>query len=127
MDIKLSCIIAICLGLLIWVLWEYLSKRSEMFTDGNVKEINLYYALWCGYSREFLPEWQKFEKYSKEHLPNLVVTKVRCEDGNEAICNQKNIQGYPTVTITLKDGTKKTFNGERTSESLIKFIKQYEM
>lgn len=86
--------------------------------------IILYYAEWCGYSRMFLPEWEKFEKYAKDNLTNIRVDKVRCEGGNEAVCQQKGVEGYPTVILTLKNGKDITFTDERTSEKLIEFIRK---
>jgi hypothetical protein len=99
--------------------------------DNNIKEeqnvnneLVLYYAMWCGYSRAFLPEWEKFEGYAKSNLPNLKVSGVRCEDGNEATCSQKGVEGYPTVILYLKNGKEITFSGERNMDALIKFVKE---
>lgn len=108
-------------------------QKSESF-DPNQKptgvkpkeadaEIILYYTEWCGYSRMFLPEWEKFEKYAKENMTNVRVDKVRCEGGNENVCKQKGVEGYPTVILTLKNGKDITFQDERTSDKLIEFVK----
>jgi len=85
-------------------------------------EIIIYYAMWCGYSRQFLPEWEKFEEYAKKNLPQVRVLRVRCEDGHEATCSQKGVTGYPTVILYLKDGTEKLFEDERRSDKLINFV-----
>jgi len=91
----------------------------------KIAEIVLYYATWCGYSKMFLPEWEKFEEYAKENFEQLIVNKIRCEAGNEQICFEKDITGYPTVILYLDDGSEKQFMYERTSEKLIKFVKEY--
>lgn len=85
-------------------------------------ELILYYANWCGFSRMFLPEWEKFENYAKENLSNLKVTRVLCEGGNEATCFQKGVEGYPTVILYRKDGSEETFMDDRTSDKLVQFI-----
>lgn len=92
----------------------------------NTPTIVLYYAMWCGYSKMFLPEWEKFEKYARDNLPNLTVKSVRCEGGDEATCTQKGVQGYPTV-ILYKDGLTEssgiTFDADRTHDKLVEFVK----
>lgn len=89
--------------------------------NGPKDELILYYAMWCGYSKQFLPEWEKFEAYAKRNFPNVLVSRVRCEDGNEATCSQKGVEGYPTV-ILYKENGEKHFEGERTFDALVKFV-----
>lgn len=102
---------------------EVKQEQSQQEIQDKVKgEIIIYYAMWCGYSRQFLPEWEKFEKYAKDNLPQVRTGRVRCEDGSEATCQQKGVQGYPTVILYLKDGSEKTFEDERTTDKLIKFV-----
>lgn len=99
--------------------------QSSKAIEDDTDEIVLYYATWCGYSKIFLPEWEKFEEYAKNNLPNLKVTKLRCEGGNEPICMQKGVEGYPTVIMYLKDGREVPFQGDRTSEKLIEFTAEH--
>jgi hypothetical protein len=99
-------------------------QETNQIKDTATAEIILYYAMWCGHSRSFLPEWEKFEAYAKNNFPNLRVSRVRCEDGNEATCMQKGVEGYPTVILYPMGGSEKMFDGTRSSDSLIKFIQQ---
>lgn len=85
----------------------------------------LYYAMWCGNCKNFIPTWSQFDEWAKTNLKNVRVSSVRCEDGNEATCSQKGIQGYPTVMLYLKDGSERMFEGPRTVEGLKKFIDDY--
>lgn len=100
------------------------TQEEQQPQDKTKGEIIIYYAMWCGYSRQFLPEWEKFEKYAKDNLPQVRVSRVRCEDGNEATCQQKGVQGYPTVILYLKDGSEKTFEDERNMNKLIEFVQK---
>ena len=86
-------------------------------------EIILYYALWCHHSRTFLPEWEKFVSKAEAELPNISVSKIRCEGGDQATCFQKGIEGFPSVIAYKKDGTEITYNGERRAEKLLEFAK----
>jgi len=95
-------------------------------TNNSVKgEIILYYATWCGYSRMFLPEWEKFSKFAKSNLPQVKVSQIRCEGGNENTCKQKGVQGYPTVILYPTNGTEVIFSGERNSDELVKFVQTH--
>lgn len=106
------------------------AQSAEGFADQDKKpqlpkyEIILYYAMWCGHSKTFLPEWEKFESYVKKSLPHVRADKVRCEDGNEATCMQKGVQGYPTVILYLEDGSEKQFEGQRTYDGLMQFLQK---
>lgn len=108
-------------------------RRSENFesqdqlptaipsSSGIQSDITLYYATWCGFCKQMLPEWEKFEDYARKNFTHLRVDKVRCEDGNEAVCRQKGVQGYPTIILTNTNGTQKLFDGERSLNGLINF------
>jgi thioredoxin-like negative regulator of GroEL len=100
---------------------ENAAKQSTGKVD-KTNEIVLYYATWCGYSKQFLPEWEKFVEYAKHNMPQLKVTGMRCEDGNEAICMQKGVEGYPMVILYMWDGREVTFKGDRTKEALVTFV-----
>lgn len=100
---------------------------TEEFNDSAKPTIVLYYASWCGYSKMFLPEWEKFKKYAQENLPNILVRSVRCEGGDEATCMQKGVQGYPTVILYKEIGkTGIPFDDDRTAEKLIEFVNNHQ-
>ena len=100
-------------------------KSKLMESEDKIKgELVLYYAMWCGHSRSFLPEFEKFEQYAKENLPQVRVTKVRCEDGNETVCKQKGVDGYPTVIMYPKKGQEVMFDKARKMESLVEFVNE---
>lgn len=86
-------------------------------------EIVLYYTSWCGHSNMFMPEWTKFENIARVQFPQLLVRKIQCEDGNEAICMQKGIEGYPTVVFHIND-VDIPFTGNRSADGLIEFVKK---
>lgn len=98
-------------------------KTDQELKESEIKgEIILYYAMWCGHSRAFLSEWEKFEEYAKKNMPFLRVSRVRCEDGNEATCVQKGVEGYPTVILCPKGNADKLYEGERKMEKIVEFV-----
>jgi len=100
------------------------TSKQETVVPQFGDEIVLYYASWCGYSRIFLPEWEKFTQWANANAKQLKVTSTRCESGNEEQCMEKGIRGYPTVVLYPKEGSEVVFNSERTSEKLIDFVKK---
>lgn len=134
-------IIIVLTLLLFWILYKNYFKNADIIIlknetfntqeniNSNIKkeklkaEIVLYYATWCGFSRMFLPEWEKFEQYAKINMPDIKVTKILCENENESVCQQKGIHGYPTI-ILYTGNKQKHYNGERKIDQIIKFIKE---
>jgi thiol-disulfide isomerase/thioredoxin len=87
--------------------------------------VTLYYAMWCGYSRAFLNEWLKFENLAKQQLPNIKVASVRCEGDTENMCIAKDVNGYPTIMLSMMDGKDIKYEGERRAEDIVEFVKKY--
>jgi thiol-disulfide isomerase/thioredoxin len=102
---------------------ETLVNTDQTNTSVQSKgEIILYSASWCGNCTNFMPEWNNFSSYAQTNMPFIKVTNMRCEDGNEPVCTQKGVQGYPTVIFYRYDGKEIAYDGNRTSTSLIDFI-----
>jgi hypothetical protein len=88
----------------------------------------LYYTEWCGFSRQFLPEWKKFKSdlLSSEIKNKIDVFEYNCENDKE-ICMNSNVRGYPTVILhKLENGEFKNipYDGPRESQAIIKFLEQ---
>ena len=95
------------------------NKKSpfEMFSGGA--KLYFFYADWCGYCRKFKPEWEKLKAE-----PNLGIELEEVDCSNEApkLAKEYNVKGFPTL-ILLNDGNKVTYEGERSADAIISFIK----
>ena len=97
------------------------NKKSpfEMFSGGA--KLYFFYADWCGYCRKFKPEWEKLKAE-----PNLGIEleEVDCSDNKNvpALAKEYNVKGFPTL-ILVNDGNKVTYEGERSANAIISFIK----
>lgn len=86
----------------------------------NMEKPNLtyYYMEQCGHCKRFTPAWDTFsKKYSNS---NLNCNKVEASKKDSTI----KIKGYPTVILSKPDGTKIEFNGERSENGLVSFLKE---
>lgn len=88
-------------------------------------ELVLYYATWCGYSKQFLPIWKEFVETHAKEIDGLVTRSVICEGGEERACFEKGVEGYPTVILYPKNNTEVVFNGDRTVSELEQFVHKH--
>lgn len=108
----------IILIIFILIIYFLKNKNKNITQFENTNDINIYNfnTSWCGWSKKFQPEWNK--------LSNIMKTiDIKCDDPlNENICKKYNILGYPTVIIE-KNNKQIVYNGEKTAESILLFVK----
>lgn len=125
------------LGLPLWV-WLvvigmimyncYLTTSTELFTpdDSKIKIYN-FNTNWCGYSKQFQPEWDKFTDMTKSDstLSNIVAIDVKC-DGSEddkKFCQSSGVEGYPYVAASI-GGKMVPLNGQRSLDGIVAWAKK---
>lgn len=101
----------------------YYYKKDNSPTEkfGGVKsssKLTLYFAPWCGWSKKFLPAWEELQK---QNLGVEYITLNCDEDKNKQMCGTVN--GFPSVVLTTSSGKNITYNGNRTVEDLVSFVK----
>ena len=85
------------------------NKTKSIFhekIDSKDKAVVLFYATWCSHSQRFLPI---FEEYSKGH-PNECLSII--VDDEPDICEEYNIEYYPTVIMFKKGKVHKRLDAE---------------
>jgi hypothetical protein len=97
----------------------------EKFNNNNKVQFKVYYTNWCGWSKKALAliNSSEFQSQINQIKDKAEVILVDCENGGENECSANNIRGFPTM-ILFKNGKAIDFNGERTTEGIISFIKQ---
>lgn len=92
------------------------------------KAIVLYYMVGCGACEAMKPEWESFEEelqYNKSGYGSIdvLVARVRSDYLDKVEC-EHDLIGFPTI-LELKDGkTVREYNGERSKEGFMKFLKE---
>jgi len=104
--------------LLVGIAFLLQSKKWEGFA--TEKTVSFYYLPGCSWCEKFKPEWKKFESSAKD---NGIVTRAVNAQENEQEVSKKQIKGFPTVLVT-SNGKEVEYNGERTSEALLAFVKK---
>jgi hypothetical protein len=79
----------------------------------------------CPACKAFKPEWNKFINSCKKDEKNskVLITEVPHNFSSEIDFDTSQLDGFPTVFGKHKDETPKMFKGDRTQDSLKKFLK----
>ena len=94
-------------------------KLIEKFTGEDKPTITYYFLPGCGWCQKFMPEWEKFAQLAKKE--GFETAKVNAQENPEEV-SKKGITAFPTVEV-VKNGTATEYNGERTAEDLLNFVK----
>ena len=100
-------------------------KTYEKEVINNDKDVMvIFYAPWCNHCKEFMPKYEEAAKIMKGN-DKLIMAKI---DGSANEVESVAITGFPI--ILFYPGNKKKeepiqYNGKRTTEDIIKFIKTY--
>jgi len=98
------------------------TNQNESNTQKTNKTLGVYYTEWCGYSRQFLQQLN--DGLLKDIQNNNVTVKLVDCDKDKETCAALNISGFPTVILhTTSDNI--AYNGDRSHDDLINFIKSH--
>lgn len=78
----------------------------------------LFYAPWCGHCQHMVDEVTKLG--NELHNENFVIGAINC-DKQENVSNKFNIQGFPTIFLSVGDKTEQ-YNGERNVDSFLDYL-----
>lgn len=96
---------------------------DDLVLDPNSDALVEYYAPWCGHCKSLVPIFSAVGSRVKD-VEGLVIGKM---DATANEVEGLNIQGFPTIKF-YKKGNKSNpidFNGERTEEGFINFLKEH--
>ena len=85
--------------------------------DSQDKKLILFYAEWCGASRQFLPVWDEIEE-----LLEIQTQRVNVDE-NQEMAKEYGIQYLPTLYLVSGDNRVK-YDGPRTKNNIVKFVSE---
>ena len=96
------------------------SNAQEMHQD-KTRIIN-FNTSWCGYSVRFQPIWDQFSSQVADS--NVKVLDVKCDlDENTELCKKYDVPGYPSILKVTASGKVVNYDGPRTVDGLLNFVK----
>ena len=101
----------------------YHTQSVEHMENQNKAVLKLFYVDWCGHCKNFKPifEGELSNAVQEQQLP-CRLELVNCEEHPEE-AKKYNIRGYPTLIFENENNDVVEYQGERTANSIIKFIK----
>ncbi|XP_015590317.1 thioredoxin domain-containing protein 5 homolog [Cephus cinctus] len=105
-------------------LYSVLTLTGETFDQSIKKGVTFvkFFAPWCGHCKRLAPTWEDLGKkfISNE---NVKIVKVDCTlESSKQLCNDQEVDGFPTLLL-YRDGHKIfEYNGSRTFEDLYEFV-----
>jgi hypothetical protein len=113
-----------------FILYNNMYQITEKFNENNkiIKVFN-FNTSWCGWSKKFQPEWDKFTQLIIDNkLTHIHTHDIKCDnDKNSNKCKEYNVPGYPYIVIEIitdANVQQRVYENERTSDSLLSYIKQ---
>ena len=83
-----------------------------------------FYAVWCGHCRDMEGEW---EKLSDNHPDEIKLAKVESSNMSDykKSPGEEELRGFPTIRLYKHGELIKEYDGERSFESIHKFVEDY--
>jgi hypothetical protein len=89
-------------------------------------EFRVYYANWCGWSKKALAllSSDEFKNEMNKIQDKAIIVLLDCENNGKQQCESEKIEGFPSMKLS-KNGELIEFNGPRTTDGIISFIKEH--
>jgi len=117
-------------GLLLTILLLW-TARTEGFTSSpsslledvkNKKVLVLFYNTNCGHCKTLKPEWDKASEEMGDKMVAIDVTNAS-DMAVKTITEKYKINSYPTMIVLDNGNVVATYDGERTKDALVSYVK----
>jgi hypothetical protein len=100
------------------------STQTTTQTTQPSASLKIHIAYWCGWSKKLLQQLESIEFKNKfTEVQNICVLEIiNCEKNKEK-CDPSIVKGFPTIILQTKSGKMIQYNGNRSNDDIINFIK----
>jgi len=101
------------------------TKVTHEIPNG-VASLNVHIAHWCGWSKKLLAMLDSDDfksKYDANNLKSICVVNVIDCEANKEKCDPSFVKGFPTIILHTKSGKMLRYDGNRSADDLINFMK----
>jgi hypothetical protein len=100
------------------------SNNTAQITESTQAILKVHIAYWCGWSKKLLQQLESDDFKNKfNDIKNICVLEIIDCDANKEKCNPTMVKGFPTIILQSKSGKMIPYNGDRTTDDIITFIK----
>lgn len=103
---------------------EGFENEEKINVEPNQCVIVLFHATWCGYCKQFMPDWDKFKHKMDGKMVNGKQVGIREVESEDAMIKNYEIEGYPTVKAIDSNGNETTYEGARDLKGLMAFASE---
>lgn len=108
----------VVVGIPAFLIWWFLIRKKSSSYENIKNELVLCHAGYCGYCRDFLPEFDKATPELRAKFPGLVIVAYKHEDDMPKIQQiQPPVSYYPCMRLNGAE-----FEGPRTKQGVIDFV-----
>ena len=98
--------------------------QSNQVSANNKATLKVHIAYWCGWSKKLIEQLGTDEFKNKfKDVENICVLEIIDCDANKEKCDPSLVKGFPTIILQSKSGKMILYNGNRSTDDLIAFIK----
>lgn len=96
------------------------SEQAEAFMSSDTQRgLLLIYTNWCGHCKNMMPAYLEAARELKAE--GIVIARVEAPKAGSEFMKKYKITGFPTILVGGKN--KKEFDGERSTESIVRFAR----
>jgi hypothetical protein len=113
-------VILAVIGIPVFLVWWFLIRKKSFGNVPAKNELVLCHAGYCGYCRDFLPEFNKAVPELKTKFPGLKIVTYKHEDDLSLIQKiEPSVTYYPCMRVNGVE-----FEGPRTAQGVIDFVEK---
>ncbi|KAJ7391853.1 Protein disulfide-isomerase A5 [Desmophyllum pertusum] len=98
------------------------NETWDSFMKEHSSVLLMMFAPWCGYCKSMKPDYFKAAEILSEEHPSAALAAIDCTRF-KPLCKQIEIKGFPTVKYFKNGEFEKEYEGDRSVEDLVTFMK----